>query len=100
MPLGLELRELPSRIVDSILHTGIRMPSPTENNLPGAALKLVALLVVVPELGYGYIDPGSGSFLLQAALAGLLGLSFTIKSFWRNIRGRFTRNAGPDSKNS
>ncbi len=62
------------------------------------AIRLAIVLAAVPSLSYGYIDPGSGSFLLQAALAGLLGLSFTIKSFWRNIKTYFTRNADSDSK--
>lgn len=76
------------------------MPSSTEYHLSRASLRLALLLVVIPDASYGYIDPGSGSFLLQAALAGLLGLSFTLKSFWRSLKDRFTRNAGSESKNS
>ena len=33
-----------------------------------------------------YIDPGTGSYLLQLMGAGLLGLAFTIKIFWREIK--------------
>lgn len=32
-----------------------------------------------------YLDPGAGSMLLQMILAGILGLSFTIKTYWRRI---------------
>ncbi|HEX6139965.1 MAG TPA: hypothetical protein VF013_05800 [Candidatus Limnocylindria bacterium] len=39
-----------------------------------------------------YIDPGSGSLLLQAALAALLSVPFffrrTIGGAWRRLRGR------------
>ena len=39
-----------------------------------------------------YIDPGSGSLLLQALLAGLLSIPFffrrTIGNAWRRLRGR------------
>ena len=39
----------------------------------------------------GYIDPGSGSLLLQAILAALLAIPFvfrrTIGGFWHRIRG-------------
>ncbi|MGH2455246.1 MAG: hypothetical protein ACRDHD_03190 [Candidatus Limnocylindria bacterium] len=38
-----------------------------------------------------YIDPGSGSLLLQALLAGLLAIPFffrrTISDFWHRVRG-------------
>lgn len=32
--------------------------------------------------GFAYIDPGSGSFLIQLLVGGLLAVSFTLKS-WR-----------------
>jgi len=35
-----------------------------------------------------YIDPGSGSYLVQAIIAGALGIAF----FFKNI-GRFFKNA-------
>lgn len=39
----------------------------------------------------GYIDPGSGSLLLQAILAAILAVPFvfrrTIGGFWHRIRG-------------
>ena len=40
---------------------------------------------------YAYIDPSTGSYLLQILLAGLLGALFTIKIFWRNFKGFFAR---------
>jgi hypothetical protein len=40
---------------------------------------------------FGYIDPGSGSLLLQALLAALLSVPFvfrrTIGGFWHRLRG-------------
>jgi hypothetical protein len=38
-----------------------------------------------------YIDPGSGSYLIQVIIAALLGGAFWIKRFWRKIRSFFTR---------
>ena len=37
-----------------------------------------------------YIDPGSGSYLLQAIIAGLLGAAFWIKMSWQRIKTFFT----------
>jgi hypothetical protein len=37
-----------------------------------------------------YLDPGSGSFLIQLLLAALLGGAFAIKIYWRKIKALFT----------
>lgn len=45
-------------------------------------MKVLFDLVVKPV---AYLDPGSGSMLLQVLLAVLLGAGVAIKIFWRNI---------------
>lgn len=37
-----------------------------------------------------YLDPGSGSILLQVLVAGLLGGAFIVKSYWKKIKALFT----------
>lgn len=37
-----------------------------------------------------YIDPGSGSYLLQMIIAAVLGVSFFFKNFWLTIKSFFT----------
>jgi hydrogenase-4 membrane subunit HyfE len=32
---------------------------------------------------FAYIDPGTGSYMLQIAIAFLVGALFTIKGFWK-----------------
>jgi len=32
-----------------------------------------------------YLDPGTGSYVFQFLIAGLVGALFVVKSFWRNI---------------
>lgn len=34
----------------------------------------------------GYLDPGSGSYILQVAMASLLGGVFALKSYWSTIK--------------
>ncbi len=52
----------------------------------------------------GYIDPGAGSILLQALVAGLAGCAVLVSMFWRKIRGFFASLLGqkpppaPDAK--
>ena len=56
------------------------------------ALSLLAL----PVDALAYLDPGTGSYVLQMIIAGLLGAAFAIKMSWvrikRFITGLFTRN--------
>jgi hypothetical protein len=38
-----------------------------------------------------YIDPGSGSYLVQAIIAGILGALFYFKTIWLKVKSVFTR---------
>ncbi len=46
---------------------------------------LVAWQILAPSAGYAYLDPGTGSYILQMALAAVLGSLFAIKMFWKRI---------------
>ncbi len=37
-----------------------------------------------------YIDPGSGSYILQMIIAAVLGVGFFFKNFWLTIKSYFT----------
>lgn len=41
-----------------------------------------------------YLDPGSGSYLLQLLIAGLLGAAFALRASWGRIKGLFGRWLG------
>lgn len=45
------------------------------------------LVLVLNRVAFGYIDPGTGSFILQVLLGSLLGAAVAVKMFWRQIRG-------------
>lgn len=42
-----------------------------------------------------YLDPGSGSFLLQLAIAALLGLGVALRASWGKIKGWFGFKSKP-----
>jgi len=42
-----------------------------------------------------YLDPGSGSFILQVIIASLLGAGFLIKTYWKRIKNIFQSNPPP-----
>jgi hypothetical protein len=35
-----------------------------------------------------YIDPGAGSFVLQAIVATLAGVALALRGYWKKLRGR------------
>jgi len=39
-----------------------------------------------------YLDPGSGSFILQLLIASLVGLGFFFRSFWMNLINKFRKS--------
>ncbi|GEM_PF-3500275 len=40
-----------------------------------------------------YLDGGTGSMLVQAALAGALSAAFMLKTQWQRVRSMFARHA-------
>ncbi len=43
-----------------------------------------------------YIDPGSGSYLIQVIIAAVLGALFYFKNLWFRIRSFFIKNKKDD----
>lgn len=46
---------------------------------------------------HAYLDPGSGSLLLQVIIGAVAAFFFTVKNFWRSILGFFSPNKNKDS---
>lgn len=53
-------------------------------------------LLVVPTAG-AYIDPGSGSIVFQALIAGAMGASLALKVYWRRFASLVSRLLGRSS---
>lgn len=45
-----------------------------------------------------YIDPGSGSYLVQAIIAAVLGVAFYFKTIWWRIKSFFKGRAPVEDK--
>ncbi|NIM19419.1 MAG: hypothetical protein GTO51_03455 [Candidatus Latescibacteria bacterium] len=63
------------------------------------SLLLSLVLIVLPRSAYAYLDPGTGSYILQLLLAGLLGAAFALKIFWVKIKTFFAGLLAKRSKN-
>lgn len=58
-----------------------------------AVVIAVSYLVATTGPAAAYIDPGSGSYLLQLLVGAFLGASAAIAVFWRRIVGFFKRGS-------
>jgi hypothetical protein len=55
-------------------------------------------LFLLPLRAYGYIDLGSGSYIIQLVIAGFVGLTFSLKIYWKKIKARlFKKKEVPKS---
>lgn len=51
---------------------------------------LIALsLFIFPQSTYAYINPGTGSYIIQVIIAALVGGLFVIKIFWNKVKKLF-----------
>jgi uncharacterized membrane protein len=57
---------------------------------------LILSLFLLPLSGYGYIDLGSGSYIIQLIIAGFVGFSLSVRIFWKKIKTRFSKKAKAD----
>jgi len=54
------------------------------------ALKVTCVAAVgcllFPSYAYGYIDPGTGSYIFQIVVAAFVAVSFAVKVYWHKIK--------------
>lgn len=49
------------------------------------SILLAASLFIFPKEAHAYIDPGSGSYIIQIILAGVFGSLFALKLYWKKV---------------
>ena len=54
------------------------------------------ILFGLGDSALAYIDPGSGSMLLQLLLGGIAGVGVVLKLYWRQFIGLFRRSSPKD----
>ena len=47
---------------------------------------LAVLLLMITPSAFAYLDPGTGSMLLQVILGGIAAVGVALKLFWHKIR--------------
>jgi len=58
----------------------------------------VLFLILCSQPAWAYLDPGTGSMLLQVILGGIAAIGVALKLFWHKIRVAlgFSRKSDPD----
>lgn len=64
------------------------------------AVSAVVLFTASSSGAYAYIDPGTGSYVLQVVVASVLAAAFVVKSTWRSIRDAVVRRIGKRDKDA
>ncbi len=44
------------------------------------------IVLLFPKPAHAYLDPGTGSYLLQLLIAGVLASLFAVKLFWKQVK--------------
>lgn len=63
---------------------------------PSKIFLVLSMFLVSSNLShpaYAYLDPGSGSMLLQLLLGGFAGIAMVFKLYWERIRSMFRRGS-------
>jgi hypothetical protein len=58
-------------------------------NLPTVCAIVLFLLLVYSRPAHAYLDPGSGSVVLQILLGGVAGVILVVKLFWHRLLAIF-----------
>ena len=48
--------------------------------------KLLLFIFLIPFVAEAYLDPGTGSFIIHVIVGGIVGVSYAVRVFWRNIK--------------
>jgi hypothetical protein len=51
----------------------------------------IILLLCSTCKAHAYIDPGTGSYIIQVIIGGLLGAVFALKIYWKKVRAYFSK---------
>ena len=56
---------------------------------------LVAWAATLPSPAAAYVDPGTGSFLVQGIIAAIVGVGVAVRMFWGRIKRALTGRDRP-----
>lgn len=63
-----------------------------------SSLFIFSFLAIIATPAYAYLDPGTGSMILQGIIAGLAMISMTFKIWWYKLTSVFKRSKKLDQE--
>ena len=54
---------------------------------------LLTVLLFFSNSAYAYLDPGTGSFIIQGLIAGFVGGLYALKIYWKKIKSFFSKTS-------
>jgi hypothetical protein len=87
------------RPVDSVISGGGKKADGMKK-LKRVAPVVAFLLVLTARDAHAYLDPASGSMILQVIVAAVAAVLITLKAFWHKIRGMFGASPKEESAES
>jgi hypothetical protein len=57
-------------------------------------LSILFVILCYSQSAAAYLDPGTGSLILQMLIAGIIGAMFTIKLYWYRLKAFVARTFG------
>lgn len=61
-----------------------------------ALMGLATSVLVWPSITFAYIDPGTGSILIQGIIGAIAAIGVTLKLYWHRILAFFRRESTED----
>ena len=68
-----------------------------KRRLPGSLLLAIMVLAFWPEPVHAYLDPGTGSMLVQGLIAVVAAAAETVRVYWQRIQAMFGKAPGAHS---
>ncbi|MEA3349520.1 MAG: hypothetical protein U9Q82_02740, partial [Chloroflexota bacterium] len=68
-------------------------------SMPQALKSSLAILNALTKGNTAYLDPGSGSFILQLLIAGLVGAGFLLRGYWGKLTSFFRGSSAQEKDN-
>lgn len=60
-------------------------------------LMVITLLLILPASSYAYLDPATGSMIIQGIIGAIAGLFVAVKLYWGKLTAFFSRKEKPDT---
>ena len=68
-------------------------------DLRNVVILTIILILCSVSKAHAYIDPGTGSYIIQVMIGGLLGAAFALKVYWKKVKAYFSNLFSKRTKN-